>query len=219
MSVREHFQDDLEGLKELIKDLAKDVRQRLDEAVYTLYHKDVEGAQKIIDDDKELDQKELIINEKAILLITKEQPFATDLRRLIIALKISSDLERMADHAVNIAKSTLRLGEAHSLTIHPNIDKMCAKAIDMVTLAIQAFEQEDITLAKKLADLDDEIDAMHSQVIRDMLQHTESNPEVIQHIMQMAFSSRYIERFADHITNIGENVFYLVKGETYDLNK
>ncbi|TCT26976.1 phosphate transport system protein [Melghiribacillus thermohalophilus] len=219
MTVREHFHQDLGELKKLIHELAEDTKRALSDAIDALYSRDVDRAQEIIDHDVKLDKKELNINEQAILLIAKQQPFAKDLRRLIIALKISSDLERMADYAVNIAKSTIRLGKDHPLEVHPQIRKMADVALDMVNLAMKAFEHEDISLAKKLAEMDDEVDDMYSSLIREMLEETATNPRMIQHIMQMAFGARYIERFADHITNIGENVFYLVKGETYDLNE
>ncbi|MBO8156089.1 MAG: phosphate signaling complex protein PhoU [Bacillaceae bacterium] len=219
MTVREQFHNDLGELKRIIQELAEDTKKALSEAVEALYNKDVDKAQEIIDNDVKLDRKELNINEQAILLIAKQQPFAKDLRRLIIALKISSDLERMADYAVNIAKSTIRLGKDHPLDVHPKIRKMADVALDMVNLAIKAFEHEDISLAKKLAEMDDEVDHMYSSIIREMLEETATNPQMIQHIMQMAFGARYLERFADHITNIGENIFYLVKGETYDLNE
>nr|WP_174494753.1 phosphate signaling complex protein PhoU [Salirhabdus euzebyi] len=218
MTIREHFYEDLQNLKGLIKELAEDAEHALKEAVEGLYQKDIVKAQQVIDQDEQLDKKEVVINEKAILLIAKQQPLAKDLRRLIIAIKISSDLERMADHAVNIAKTTIRLGKDHPLNIHPQIAKMAEKARDMVILAIKAFENEDISMARKLAEMDDEVDHMYSALIREIFEETTSNPQMTQHLMQMAFSARFIERFADHITNIGENIFYLVKGEAYDLN-
>jgi phosphate transport system protein len=218
MTIRANFDSELQSLKDQIKELALDSERALKEAVESLYQKDMKKAQIIIDGDVTLDNKELDINEKAILLIAKQQPLAKDLRRLIIALRISTDLERMADHAVNISKTTLRLGGNHPLTIHPDIRKMAEHAGNMVSLAIKAFEYEDISMAKKLAEMDDEIDHIYGKLIQELLTETASNPDMINHIMQMAFSARFIERYADHITNIGESIFYLVKGKTYDLN-
>ncbi|WP_102027018.1 phosphate signaling complex protein PhoU [Salirhabdus sp. Marseille-P4669] len=218
MTIRANFSGELNELKVQIKEFASVVDDALKKAVECLYQKDVERAQTIIDNDVKLDEKELEINEKAILLIAKQQPLAKDLRRLIIALRISSDLERMADHAVNIAKATIRLGQDHPLTIHTEISAMAEQARDMVSLAIKAFEHEDISLARKLAEMDDKVDKMYNQFTQKLLTETASNPQYIQHIMQMSFSARFIERYADHCTNIGENIFYLVKGEAYDLN-
>lgn len=219
MVIRGQFHEELDNLKSNIKQLALNTIQAFDESIEALYAHDVKKAEEIIERDSILDREELHINEQAILLIAKQQPVATDLRRLVVSLKISSDLERMADHATNIAKSTIHLGKDHDLTIHPALRDMAKQAKSMVDTAIEAFENEDITLARKLAEMDDKVDELYGKVIREMLEQTANNPQKIQHIMQMAFGARYIERFADHITNIGENIFYLVKGETFDLNE
>ncbi|KGP72972.1 phosphate signaling complex protein PhoU [Pontibacillus yanchengensis] len=218
MALRGQFHDELDRLKFRIKKLAVSSVDAFDQSITALYEHDVEKAKQIINDDSKIDKEELEINESAILLIAKQQPVATDLRRLIVAIKASSDLERMADHATNIAKSTIHLGENHDVEIHPKLKEMASVAKEMVEIATKAFEQENVSLARKLAEMDDQIDEMYGQVTKEMLEMTANNPQKIQHIMQMAFVGRYIERFADHITNIGENIFYIVKGETFDLN-
>ncbi|ARI77052.1 phosphate signaling complex protein PhoU [Halobacillus mangrovi] len=218
MSVRAHFEKDLNDLKEQIKDLALDTKYSLDSAIHVLYQGDVEKAKKIIEDDSIIDEKEEKINDDAILMLAKQQPVARDLRRLITAIKISSDLERMADHSTNIAKATLHLGKEHGIEIDPELREMAILVMDMVDLAIKAFEYEDISLANKLGEMDDVVDQKCGDVVKNMLELTAINHEQIQHIMQMAYIARYIERFGDHITNIGENIFYLVKGKQYDLN-
>ncbi|WP_181350116.1 phosphate signaling complex protein PhoU [Thalassobacillus sp. CUG 92003] len=218
MVIRAQFEEELTTLKNDVKSLAYEAQNALETAIEVLYTHDVTRAKEIIEVDSKIDEREIKINEDAILMIAKQQPVAKDLRRLIIAIKISSDLERMADHATNIAKATIHLGENHNITINPAIRKMAHEAKDMVDVAVKAFEHEDISLAKKLAHMDDVVDEMYGNVVKEMLELTAINPEQIQHIMQMAYSARYIERFADHITNIGESIFYLVKGTSYDLN-
>lgn len=219
MSTRAQFTEELKDLKQQIKELAIDSKYSLDTAIHLLYECNVDRAKQLIEDDSTLDAKEEKINDTAVLMIAKQQPVASDLRRLISAIKISSDLERMADHSTNIAKATIHLGEDHNIEIDPELREMAVIAMDMVDLAVKAFEYEDISLANKLAEMDDIIDKKYGQVVKQMLELTAINPEQIQHIMQMAYVARYIERFADHITNIGENIFYLVKGKSYDLNK
>lgn len=219
MSIRIHFEEELESLKNQIKVLAIDTKNSLDKAIKVLYKGEVQAARKILEDDSIIDRKEEEINDHAILMLAKQQPVARDLRRIIIAIKISSDLERMADHSTNIAKATIHLGEDHGIEIDPELREMAILAMDMVDLAVKAFENEDITLAQKLAEMDDIIDNKYGSIVKEMLELTAINPEQIQHIMQMAYIARYIERFADHITNIGESIFYLVKGKNYDLNK
>ncbi|KHE67282.1 phosphate signaling complex protein PhoU [Halobacillus sp. BBL2006] len=218
MSIRVQFENDLNDLKEQIKELALDTKYSLDAAIHVLYQGDVEKAKQIIEDDSIIDEKEEKINDDAILMIAKQQPVARDLRRLVTAIKISSDLERMADHSTNIAKATLHLGEDHGIEIDPELREMAILVMDMVDLAIKAFEYEDISLANKLGEMDDVVDQKCGNVVKSMLELTAINHEQIQHIMQMAYIARYIERFGDHITNIGENIFYLVKGKQYDLN-
>lgn len=218
MSIRVHFEEELESIKEQIKDLAIDAKYSLDTAIHLLYQGDVEAAEKLIEDDAVIDAKEEKINEDAILMLAKQQPVARDLRRIVTAIKISSDLERMADHSTNIAKATIHLGKNHGIQIDPELREMAILAMDMVDLAVKAFEHEDISLANKLAEMDDVVDRKCGDVVKQMLEFTAINPEQVQHVMQMAYIARYIERYADHITNIGESIFYQVKGRTYDLN-
>ncbi|UOQ47445.1 phosphate signaling complex protein PhoU [Gracilibacillus caseinilyticus] len=216
---REIFQSELKKVEELIIELARKTKEQLRSAVEVLHSSDTEQAREIIEADRNLDKLDFKINETAILLIARQQPVATDLRRLVVAIRISSDLERMADNAKNIAKSAIHLGDNHGIEIHSAIKEMQEIAIKMIDLAISAYENEDITLARKLADLDDIIDGMYSSMLQELLEETATNPQKIQHIMQMAFSGRYVERIGDHATNIGEDVMYLVKGESADLNE
>ncbi|MGP4042360.1 phosphate signaling complex protein PhoU [Gracilibacillus sp. D59] len=216
---REIFQSEVKKVEELIIEMAKKAKEQLTSAVETLYNSDIERAEKVIEADKQLDSLDFEINEAAILLIARQQPVATDLRRLVVAIRVSSDLERMADNAKNIAKSTIHLGKDHGIEIHKSIAEMKEIATKMIDLAIKAYENEDITLARKLGDMDDMIDGMYSSMLRELLEETATNPQKIQHIMQMAFSGRYVERIGDHATNVGEDVMYLVKGESADLNE
>lgn len=218
MAVRNQFDTELNRIKDMTIELARGAENLLKRSVEALYTADIDMAEKVLVDDRWLDQKEVEINEAVITLIARQQPVASDLRRLIVALKISSDLERMGDNAKNIATSTLHLGKEHGIKIHQSINKMTDIALQMNDLSIKAYENEDITLARKLAELDDVLDGLYGSIVRDLLEETAINPESIQHIMQMAYTARYIERFGDHVTNVGESIMYLVKGKNYDLN-
>lgn len=125
----------LEKIQQHILELADYAEKALNQAIDALYNQDVELANKIITDDKALDKKELQINEEAILLMATQQPVATDLRRLVIALKISTDLERMGDNAKNIAKAAIHLGPDHGLNIHPALKDMRDIAVKMIGLS------------------------------------------------------------------------------------
>ncbi|MFD2759427.1 phosphate signaling complex protein PhoU [Lentibacillus juripiscarius] len=218
MAGREHFEADLSMVKKDIIDLAQTAEDALGKAVDALFNQDVMLAEKVIKQDREIDRRENEINEQTIVMMAKQQPVATDLRRLIISLKITTDVERMADHARNIAESALRLGEEHHLAIPQKVKEMRNMVMDMNHTAIQAFQYEDITIAGKLSAMDDAVDDLYESMIQNLLSETAANPEKIQYIMQMAFSARYMERFADHITNICESIIYLVKGESHKLN-
>ncbi|MCP3030318.1 phosphate signaling complex protein PhoU [Halobacillus sp. A1] len=219
MQTRRFFNEELQKLKLDVEELAEDTKVVLGTAVDALYNSDLTTAENIIANDYVYNEKEQRINDAAMIMIAKQQPVASDLRRLIIAIKISTDLERMADHGKNIAKATLFLGDDHPISIHPSIKEMMKIAIEMVDIAIKGYHLEDISFARLLAQKDDQVDNLYGQVTKDLLELTATNPDQIQYIMQTAYTSRYIERFADHITNIGESILYLVKGVSYDLNE
>lgn len=218
MTGRQRFEGKLSEVESLIVEMAKGTKQQLADAVHALYEINVEKAEEIVKNDALLDKLDRKINERAIVLLAREQPVATDLRRLVVAIRIATDLERMADNAKNIAKATIRLGKDHGLEIHSSIDDMRAIAEDMIVLAIKAYENEDITLARKLGEMDTQLDQIYSHMMTDLLSDRSANDQMTQHMIQMAFSGRYVERIGDHATNIGEDVMYLVKGETFDLN-
>ena len=128
-----------------------------------------------------------------------------------------TDIERMGDNAKNIAKATLHLDKNLS-TIPEGIKQMHEITLDMLKSSMHAFKYEDIAIAGNLATTDDKVDLLYKHVVSELLGETATNPDKIQYIMQVAFCARYLERFADHITNIGESILYLVKGKNYNLN-
>jgi phosphate transport system protein len=218
MRSREQFHSDLEELDRDIIQLAKRANKALRGSMDALFNQDIDLAKKVINDDKLIDKEEAAINDKVILLIAKQSPVATDLRRLIIALRVVTDIERMGDNAKNIAKAAIRLGDHYQAELPQELVTMRDTALVMLETAISAFQNEDISVAHKLAEMDDKVDKLYKNVISNMLGKTANNSEQVQYVMQIAFSARYIERFADHITNIGESILFLVKGEIVDLN-
>ncbi|RLL48071.1 phosphate transport system regulatory protein PhoU [Oceanobacillus piezotolerans] len=217
MATRGQFQSEIEGLNKQIVQLAIASKEALNNAMDSLFEQDLDKANSIIENDYEIDRGEIEINDKAILLIAKQQPVARDLRRIIIALRIVTDIERMADNAKNIANSTILLGKNYS-SIPQDLRKMQEMILKMLQTAILAFQNEDIALAGKLAEMDDDVDKLYKTIVSELLGETATNPDKIQYVMQVAFTARYLERYADHITNIGESILYLVKGENYSLN-
>lgn len=216
-TTREQFQSELDELKELTIKMANLAGDALNKAIDALFTQNSALAKEVLDEDKAIDQLETDINEKTVLLIAKQQPVATDLRQVIITLRIVTDIERMGDNAKNIAKAAISLDENHSI-IPDGIKDMNRIAQEMLTSSMHSFKYDDITIAANLASTDDKVDKLYKMIVSELLGETANNPERIQYVMQVAFCARYIERFADHITNIGESILYLVKGKNYNLN-
>lgn len=214
---RNHFQNELDDLTNRIVTIAELSGRALSDAIDALFTNDTDQASDVIKKDIYIDRGELEINDKVVLLIAKQQPVATDLRRIIVFLRIATDIERMADNAKNIAQSTILLGNS-DLQKLDNLKKLHDLVQIMLEKAIVAFKNEDVNIAKELGKYDDEADELYNDIVSELLGMTATNPDKIQYIMQLAFCARYLERFADHVTNIGESVLYLVKGINYDLN-
>ncbi|GGB50448.1 phosphate signaling complex protein PhoU [Fictibacillus barbaricus] len=218
MVVRENFQLQLEEMKQAIVQISKLTEEALELSVDALKNQDLDKALQIIENDNRINVLEDEINDMAILLIAKQAPVASDLRRIIAAIKISSDIERMADFAVNIAKSTIRIGKQELIKPLEELPNMAYHAIKMLTTATKAYIDEDVALAKELADLDDYVDETYGKIIKELLELMTQNPEHLSQISQLLFVCRYIERTADHATNIAESIIFLVKGKRYGLN-
>lgn len=218
MIPRERFQLDLNDLQEKLVELGSLANKALKNAMEALETGNIELALKVIEDDEEIDVLYEEINDFAILLIAKQAPVAIDLRRIIVAIKIATDIERIADFAVNVGKSTIRIGKEELLAPIAQLKEMYRITTEMLELSLKAFEEEDVRKAKKVADMDDEVDHLYGITIRQLLEINQTYPEQIAQITQLSFTCRYLERAADHVTNISESIFYLVKGRHYDLN-
>jgi phosphate transport system protein len=219
MVVREKFQYDLNTLREKLLEIGSLAEIALSKSMEALQKKNIDLAIEVIEEDAKVDLLDEEINDFSILLIAKQQPVAIDLRRIIVAIRIATDIERIADFAVNIAKAAIRLGDEPLFQPIESIKKMHERSLEMLSLSLKAFHEEDTVLAKKVAEMDDEVDELSKRTIRDLLELSSKHPESISQITQLAFVARFIERVADHITNIAESIFYLVKGRHYDLNE
>lgn len=218
MMTRSNFDSNLNQLKKLLLEMAEKAENAVKESINALIYHDLEKAKQIIIDDIEIDKMDHEINNKALLMIAKESPVATDLRKIIVAIKISSEVERIADNAVNIAKSVLHIGNEKHYKDILDIPKMMDLALDMLSDSIKAFYADDVILAKESAEKDDQVDKMYGELIRELMGHIPDNPQSTNQITQLAYICRYIERLADHSTNIAENVIFLVTGKRIDLN-
>ena len=204
--VREQFQCDLKTLQQKVIELGELAREALLLAMEGLHKRDVEKALEVIDGDYRMDNLEEEINDLALMLITKQQPVASDLRRIFISIKTATDLERIAIMLLILRNQQFVSGKEVSVSLH-NLDEMFAIANNMLQLALDAYEQENLTFAKQIAEMDDSVDEIYGKAIREFISSVPEQPEAITQITQLSFVARYIERVADHITNIAENVF------------
>ncbi|WP_251551385.1 phosphate signaling complex protein PhoU [Neobacillus muris] len=218
MNTRSNFDQSLKELKSLQLKMADEAQTAIKNAMRALLNQDLGLAKKIIDGDNVIDDLEYEIHEKALMLIARQSPVAKDLRRLHVALSASSEVERLGDIAVNIAKSAVHIGNEKHVKELIDIPNMMEMALEMVTESITSFYSEDIELAKKCAAKDDQVDQMFGNLVKELLTYIPQNPDFTNQIIQLAFVCRYIERIADHSTNIAENVVYLETGKRYNLN-
>jgi len=218
MVIRENFEKNLEELKRKITEMGELSIIALERAFKALKTQDVEIALKVIEGDTAVDNLEMEINQFAIWIMAKEAPVSRDLREIIGVLKISSEIERVADFAVNIAKATIKIGNTNSLLEITHLEKMKEVSIEMLRKALQSFLEENILLAKEVGDLEDEVDQYSGETYKKLTTYLSEHPEETNQLVQLLFVNRFLERTADHITNIAESTAYLIKGQIYDFN-
>ncbi|MDK2824313.1 MAG: phosphate transport system protein [Clostridia bacterium] len=216
---RYNYQNALDELEKEILKMGSLVEEQINLAVTSLAKQDLELARKVVDQDDIIDSLELEIEEKILKLIATQQPMAKDLRRIAAGFKIITDLERIGDNAVDIAKTTLRIGNEPLIKPLIDIPRMAEITQNMLREALDAYINEDVKLAETLAAKDDIVDSLHAQIIRELLTYMFENPRNINQGTHLMFVSRYLERIADHATNLGENVIYMVTAERKDLNE
>jgi len=183
-------------------------------AVEALLERDAEKARHVILNDRAIDNMEMEVEEQCINLLALQQPMARDLRMLTSALKIANDLERVGDHAVNIAQSAERLAEARAIAPEPEIIEMARLSREMLSDALEAFIRGDAQGGRDVCLRDDKVDALHRSVFRILLTHMMEDPHTISTGMELFLVSRNLERVADLATNIGEDVVFLVEGKS-----
>jgi phosphate transport system protein len=209
-----HFHEQLETLKQRLLDMSERAEALVDGAVEALLRRDGTQAQAVITGDREVDALELEVEQLAISLLALQQPMARDLRFIIAAIKVSNDLERVGDHAVNIAQSAERLsGLAASISPEPEIEDMARRARQMLSDSLDAFIRSDGALGRAVCKEDDQVDALHDSVFRILVTHMMENPHTISAAMELFLVSRNLERVADLATNISEDAVYLAEGK------
>lgn len=209
-----HFHDELALLKQRLLDMSERAESLVDLSVESLVERDRDKAMAVIDGDRELDRMEVEAENLAISLLALQQPMARDLRFLVGAIKVSSDLERVGDHAVNIAQSAVRLVDGRTAAPPmPAIADMARRARAMLSDALDAFIRGDGALGRAVGKADDQVDAMHEGIFRSLLTYMMGDPRLISASLELLLVSRNLERVADLATNIGEDAVYLAEGK------
>ncbi|MBT6228599.1 MAG: phosphate signaling complex protein PhoU [Candidatus Scalindua sp.] len=209
---RKTFRENMKALEKEIIGQGEMVNEALYRSVDALRNLDITKAEKVIKDDQLINRKRWNIEEQCINLLATQQPVATDLRELIAVLSISTDLERMGDHAEGIAKIVVMHGDKPLIKPLVDIPRMAEKASDMLTRSIEAFINKDVNAAKTICNEDDEVDMLYDQIYRELLSFMIEDPKMITRGTYLLWAAHNLERIADRVTNICERIVFLVTG-------
>ncbi|MHB8173931.1 MAG: phosphate signaling complex protein PhoU [Nitrospirota bacterium] len=203
---------ELSDLKERLLTMGSVVEAQVARSIKSLVDRDNELAKKVIDADHEVNRMEVEIDEECIRLLALRQPEAGDLRFITTAMKIVTDIERIGDLAVDVSERALELNEEPILKPYIDIPRMAKAARNMLKEALDAFVNRNSELAWSVLDEDDFVDELNKQIFRELLTFMIEDPHSISRAIRITYISKYLERIADHATNIAEMVVYLVEG-------
>lgn len=216
--VREGFDASLKELKQNVIYMIDKVDNIIEETVRCFVEKDIEGARAVYKLDDEIDNEFYLIESKCIEVLALQQPKAHDLRIVFAIMGAITDLERMGDYAVNIIKEVILLGEEQDIKKYKEIVKMKNIIRGMIAMTRQAFIDEDQALATRACNEDDLVDELYKDVYNEVLLKISDNREIMAQGTRVLFIGRYLERIADHITNVCESIVYIATGERVELN-
>jgi phosphate transport system protein len=215
---REGYTKELAALQADVVRMASLAGQAIHASVEALKERNVAEAERIIKEDDALDAMHLELENRCMRLLALQQPMASDLRTIAAVFAITIDLERLADHAEGISRAVKRLADQPLLKPLIDIPRMEEITQMMLREAMDAFLRRDATLAEAMVRRDDEVDALRGQVFRELLTYMFSDPTTVPRALELLLVAQHLERAADHITNIGERVIYMVTGELRELN-
>jgi phosphate transport system protein len=210
MATETHFQKELQELKENLLNMAAIVEEAIRNSVQSLVKRDSDLARKTFEVEDRINKLELAIDEMCLKLLALRQPMAADLRFITSAMKITTDLERMGDQAVNISERAISLNEEPQIKPYIDIPRMAEIAQSMVKDVLDAFVNRDPKLARSVCARDDVVDGLNDQVVRELLTYMLSDSKTITRSVHLMIVARCLERIADHATNIAEDVIFMV---------
>src|SRR5258705_2261140 len=211
--MQRHFHEELEALKQTLLAMGGLVEDQIRRVMRALLERDDVIAQEVIDRDRQVNAYDIEVDEQCVNLLALHQPAAGDLRFITTAMKIVTDLERIGDQAVNIAQRALELNREPQLKPYIDLPRMADKAQRIVKESLDAFVARDTALARQVCAEDAEVDALKEQIFRELLTFMMEDPRTVSRSIRVILISRFLERVADHATNIAEMVIYLVEGK------
>jgi phosphate transport system protein len=208
------YDQDISALKTQLAEMGGLAEEQLANAIQALSRRDVTLADHVIRNDDKLDELERRIEEKAILTIAKRQPMAMDLREIMVAIRIASDIERIGDLAKNTAKRTHAISEALPRKLSTGLTRMGAMAQAQLKQVLDAYAERDDAKGLAVWRADEDLDALYNSIFRELLTYMMEDPRNIGLCTHLLFGAKNLERIGDHTTNIAENIHYLVHGQT-----
>jgi phosphate transport system protein len=216
--IRQNFEHELDLLRQDLLKMGSKVETSVRDAMKAVFDRDNDLADTVIASDDEIDALDLDIEQKCMKLLALQQPMARDLRTIGSIFKITTDLERIADHAVDIAKIARILNSMPPFKPYEHIPKLLDMVQGMLHRCIEAFVNRDLDLVKEMCAKDDEVDAKYKFIFSEVMGIMESNPSIIKQGVYTISILRFLERIADHATNVGERTVYMETGVLEELN-
>src|SRR3989338_9135051 len=211
--MQRHFHEELDALKQTLLAMGGLVEEQIRRVMRALVERDDDLAREVVERDRQVNAYDVEIDEKCVELLALHQPTACDLRFITTAMKIVTDLERIGDQAVNIAQRAIELSREPQLKPYVDLPRMAERAERMVKESLDAFVSRDTGLARRGGAAHSEVDALKEQIFRELLTYMMEDARTIPRAIRLILISRFLERVADHATNIAEMVIYLVESK------
>jgi len=217
MEIRTTFRKKLREIQDEVLVMGSMVGKAITSSVKALKERDLDLAHQIISDDLKVNQKRFEIEERCIQLIATQQPMASDLRIIIAILNITTEIERIGDYAMGIARIVIMIGDEPPLKPLIDIPRMTEKMADMLQRSLDAFVKHDANIAREIATEDDDVDNLYDQVFRELLTFMAEDPRTITRATRLIWVAHNLERSADRVTNICERIVYMVTGKMQEI--
>jgi phosphate transport system protein len=207
------LEEEINKLRKMLFEMASSAEEMIAKSIKALQENNMILAEEIIQSDDKVNEMEIEIDNQCIRILALFHPEAEDLRTVTMIMKINNDLERIGDHAVNIAEKVIYLADKPPVKPLIDIPKMAEKAIEMLQESLDSFVNKDAELAIQVCKKDDEVDALEPQIVRELITYMISDPQTIDRALALIFIARALERVADLATNIAEDTYYIASGK------